>query len=87
MSDPNDLTTAEQVMLGRNLQRIARLLDRELKRATGGKRVPFSLYTWANHRAQYVSNAPREAVKAGMRELLEKWDTGDEGPFDGRGMQ
>ena len=74
-----DLTHAEQIKLSRNLQRIAKLLDKELAKATGGKKVLFSLYTWSGGRSQYVSNAMREDVKKGMREILERWDQ-DEGP-------
>lgn len=80
---PNeDLTYADNVAVGRALQRIARMIDKELMKAAGGKRVPFSLYTWGGHRAQYVSNCARDDAKKAMRETLDRWGE-DDGPFTG----
>ena len=80
---PNDdLTYADNVAVGRALQKIARTIDKELMKATGGKRVPFSLYTWGGHRAQYVSNTERTQAKVAMRETLDRWGE-DDGPFTG----
>ena len=80
---PNeDLTYAVNVAVGRALQRIARMIDKELMKAAGGKRVPFSLYTWGGHRAQYVSNCARDDAKKAMRETLDRWGE-DDGPFTG----
>lgn len=72
MSD--ELTFDDQVRISRRLQAIARLIDRELMKASGGKRVPFSLYTWGGHRSQYVSNCAREDARVAMRECLDRWD-------------
>jgi len=69
----------QQVKLSRNLQRIAKMLDRELEKVTG-TRVPFSLYTWGGQRAQYISNAPRNEIKVAMRECLDRWDQPDDPP-------
>lgn len=69
----------DQVKISRNLQRIARMLDKELTKVTG-KRVPWSLYTWGGQRAQYVSNSPREEIKAAMKELLDRWNQPDDPP-------
>ena len=69
----------QQVKLSRNLQRIAKMLDRELEKAAG-TRVPWSLYTWGGKRCQYVSNAPREEIKTAMRECLDRWDQPDDPP-------
>lgn len=68
-----DLTFSDQVAISRRMERIARMIDKELSKATGGKRVPFSLYTWGGHRAQYVSNTDRDQAKAAMRECLDRW--------------
>lgn len=68
-----------QVRLSRNLQRIAKMLDRELEKAAGA-RVPFSLYTWGGQRCQYVSNSPREEAKVAMQECLDRWDQPDDPP-------
>ena len=76
------LTYADNVAIGRALQKIARMIDKELFEATGGKRVPFSLYTWGGHRAQYVSNCARDDAKEAMRETLARWGE-DDGPFTG----
>lgn len=82
MPNKDDLTYTENVAIGRALQGIAHLIDKELSKATGGKRVPFSLYTWGGHRSQYVSNSPRDDVKTAMRETLDRWGN-DDGPFTG----
>jgi hypothetical protein len=68
-----DLTFADQVEIALRLQRIARMIDKELSKAAGGKRVPFSLYTWGGHRAQYVSNVARDDAKVAMQECLDRW--------------
>lgn len=78
MSD-NKITFADQVALSRALPRIAKLIDREINRATG-KKMPFSLYTWGGNRAQYVSNTAREDAKAAMRECLDRWDEPQDPP-------
>ena len=78
MSD--DINIRDQIAIAQNMQRIAKMIDEELSKATGGKRVPFSLYTWGGHRSQYVGNAPREQVRRGMEETLERWDQ-DDGPL------
>jgi len=67
------LTFADQIAISHRLEKIARLIDAELTEATGGKRVPFSFYTWGGHRAQYVSNVDRDQAKAAMQECLDRW--------------
>lgn len=74
------LTFEDQVAISRRMQRIARLVDAELMKATGGTRVPFSLYTWGGHRSQYVSNCAREDAKVAMRECLARWDEAQDPP-------
>lgn len=80
MEKQHPLTFDDQVQIGRALQRIAKMIDRELSKAAGGKRVPFSLYTWGGHRAQYVSNAPRQDVKACMVETIARWNEAQDLP-------
>lgn len=75
-----DLTLEENIAVSKRLQAIAREIDRSLREAAGGKRVPFSLYTWGGHRSQYVSNAPRDDVKRAMQETLDRWSE-DDGPL------
>lgn len=61
--------------IGQRLQRIARLVEKELKKAGATKDdTQFSLIIWGEGRMQYVSNAQRSDVKAAMREMVEKWD-------------
>lgn len=74
------LTFEDQVGISKRMQRIARLIDAELTKATGGKRVPWSLYTWGGHRSQYVSNVAREDAKVAMRETLDRWDEPQDPP-------
>lgn len=76
----DQLTFADQVAVSKRLQRIARLVDAELTKATGGKRVPWSLYTWGGHRSQYISNVDREDAKVAMRETLDRWNEPQDPP-------
>lgn len=71
MAEKN-LTFEHQVVISKRLQRIARLIDKELTSATG-VRVPFSLYTWGGNRCQYVSNTARDDAKIAMQECLDRW--------------
>lgn len=74
------ITFADQVKISRNLQRIAKMIDRELAKLAEGTRVPFSLYTWGGDRVQYVSNCAREDAKKAMQECLDRWDQQDDPP-------
>jgi hypothetical protein len=78
MSD--DLTHADNIAVAKELQTIARMIDKRLERATGGKRVPFSLFTWGGHRSQYVANTDRDQAKTAMEETLSRWAE-DDGPI------
>lgn len=73
------LTFEQQIAISKRLQRIARLIDKELKAATG-ERVPWSLYTWGGHRCQYVSNVGRDQAKIAMQECLDRWNEPQEPP-------
>lgn len=80
------LTYEQQVAIARRLQKIARLIDKELKAATG-QRVPFSLYTWGGNRSQYISNVDRAEVKAAMQETLDRWNEPQDPPPGQGGWQ
>jgi hypothetical protein len=70
------LTPEQQVKVSLKMQRIARLIDKELKDAAG-VRVPFSLFVWGGGRSQYVANVDRgEAMKV-MDETLHRWRRGE----------
>lgn len=74
---PNTTPSEVDIKIGNRLQRIARLLEKEL--AKTGAKVPediqFSLIIWNNAgRMQYVSNGSRDSVKTAMTELVAKWD-------------
>ncbi|MFN3250100.1 hypothetical protein [Roseibium album] len=75
-----DLTPTDNIAISKELETIARMVSKRLMRATGGKPVPFSLYTWGGNRSQYVSNIDRDQVKAAMQETLERWNE-DDGPL------
>lgn len=74
-----DNRDSKTIRLSRNLQSVARDLDRRLERDAGGPML-FSLIVWSNgrgQRTQYVSNVTRpDAVKA-LEELLERWRNPD----------
>lgn len=82
------LTPAQQVRVSRAMQKIARLVDKELCKAAGAP-VPFSLFTWGGHRSQYVANVDRSDAMAVMQETLDRWrrHEPDLGPphLDGQG--
>lgn len=73
------LTFDQQVKISKRLQRIARLIDKELA-AAAGERVAFSLYTWGGHRCQYVSNTDRDQAKIAMQECLDRWSEPQDPP-------
>lgn len=88
MGEPSVFTFEQQVRVAKRLQRIARLIDKELA-AAGAPRMPWSFYTWGGNRAQYVSNTDRaDAIKA-MKECIERWEKGspDEPPIHQGGFQ
>jgi hypothetical protein len=70
------LTAEQQVAVSLRLQKLARMIDKELKSAAG-VRVPFSLFVWGGQRSQYVANVDRsEAIKV-MDETLFRWSRGE----------
>jgi hypothetical protein len=72
MSEPKSLTPEQQVRVSLVMQRIAKQVDRELRKAAG-TRVPFSLFTWGGDRSQYVTNVTREDAILVMQETLDRW--------------
>lgn len=63
------------VRIGNRLQRIGRMLEKELAKAGATKnQAQFSLLIWGPGRMQYISNAEREDVREAMREMVAKWD-------------
>ncbi|SDW77283.1 hypothetical protein [Roseicitreum antarcticum] len=82
------LTAQQQVRVSLAMQRVAKMVDKELHKAAG-EPVPFSLFTWGGGRSQYVANVERADAKTVMRETLARWDRHepDLGPphTDGKG--
>ncbi len=79
----------QQVRVAKRLQRIARMIDAELKKA-GAEGMPWSLYTWGGHRAQYVSNVTdRSQSVAAMQETIDRWKANepDDPPIHQGGFQ
>lgn len=77
MDDPTKnegvmLTAQEQVQVSLVMQRIAKIVDKELRKAAG-RRVPFSLFTWGGARSQYVANVTRADAMTVMQETLQRW--------------
>jgi len=61
--------------ISNRLQRIARMIEKELEKAGADKdRVSFSLLIWGPGRMQYCSNAERSDVRNAMQEMVTKWD-------------
>jgi hypothetical protein len=72
-SDGVMLSAQQQVRVSLAMQRIARIVDKELRRAAG-TRVPFSLFTWGGGRSQYVANVERADAMTVMQETLDRWN-------------
>lgn len=66
------MTPEQQVRVSRVMERIARMVDKELRKAAG-QRVPFSLFTWGGGRSQYVANVDRADAMQAMQETLDRW--------------
>ena len=67
------------VRIGNRLQRIARMLEKELEKAGAtSDDTQFSLIVWGTGRMQYVSNAERPDVRNAMKEMVAKWDADGE---------
>ncbi|HEY3795137.1 MAG TPA: hypothetical protein VGM09_25205 [Bradyrhizobium sp.] len=73
------LNDAQRRRLSQDLKRIAKVIERELERATG-QSVGFSLVIWGafgeDRMIQYVANVAREDAARHMLGLLEAWDEG-----------
>ena len=82
------LTAEQQIAISREMQRIARVIDRKLTRVAG-ERVPFSLFIWGGGRSQYVANVQRSDAMAVMQETLDRWRRHEPGlgppHLDGKG--
>lgn len=66
------MTPQQQIKVSLAMQRIAKLVDKELRKAAG-EAVPFSLYTWGGDRSQYVANVDRASAMKVMQETLDRW--------------
>ena len=66
------LSPQQQVKVSLAMQRIAKTVDRELRKAAGTG-VPFSLFTWGGGRSQYVANVDRGDAMKVMQETLDRW--------------
>lgn len=66
------MTPEQQIRVSRVMQRIAKMVDKELRKAAG-ESVPFSLYTWGGGRSQYVANVDRAAATQAMQETIDRW--------------
>ena len=66
------LSAQQQIRVSLAMQRIARMVDKELRKAAG-EAVPFSLFTWGGGRSQYVANVARGDAMEVMQETLDRW--------------
>lgn len=66
-------TEEDSTLVSKELQRVAQYLDGELLRITGN-RQPFVLVVFTPRRANYVSNGPREEVRADLKKLVDYWE-------------
>ena len=62
--------------VSRDLQGIARDLDKAIQRAAGGQRMAFTLIVFTPGRVSYVSNAKREESVREIKHLLGLWGEG-----------
>lgn len=73
------LTDAQRRNLSTDLQRIAKVVEKELKRAVG-QEIGFSLVVWGgfgeDQMIQYVANVAREDALRHMLELCRAWVDG-----------
>lgn len=61
--------------IGARLQRIARLIEKELAKAGADRAdTQFSLIIWGEGRMQYVGTGERSDTKKAMEEMVAKWD-------------
>jgi hypothetical protein len=68
---------ASAILVSKNLQRIAKLIDRELERAAPGERITWTLFVWTPEIANYVGNAAdRREVMSACVALFQKWAAG-----------
>jgi hypothetical protein len=72
MTDGVTLTPEQQIAVSLRMQRIGRLVAKELRKAAGVP-VPFSLFVWGGNRSQYVANVDRGDAMAVMQETLDRW--------------
>ncbi len=71
-------TTEAEEALSRDLQQIAKKLEKIIERSAG-KPMLYSLVIFndeAGSRMQYISNTDRECVKSALTSLLLGWDGG-----------
>lgn len=62
------------VRVGSRLQKIARLIEKELEKVGAPRgHTTFSLLVWGPGRTQYVSTAEREDVRKAVIEMVGKW--------------
>ena len=66
------LSARQQIAVSKEMQRVARVIDRNLTRVAG-QRVPFSLFVWGGARSQYVANVSRAEAMEVMQETLNRW--------------
>jgi D-serine deaminase-like pyridoxal phosphate-dependent protein len=91
MTKKTTLTPMDHHRIGQRLPKIARMVERELSKAAGGKFVGFSLLTWGGvdatlagnpdgmNRSQYVANVTRESATAALKETIARWERPDHG--------
>lgn len=73
--ETNRSDLAVNARISNRLQRIARMVEKELEKAGADKdRAQFSLLIWGPGRMQYCSNAERSDVRNAMQEMVTKWD-------------
>lgn len=66
---------ASAVKVSRELQAIARDLDKSIQ-AAAGERVAFTLLVFTEGRASYISTASREDSVREIKHLLDLWNAG-----------
>lgn len=62
--------------VSRDLQDLARLIDRWLAKRSPDERIAFSLFVWTPKFANYISSADRAQIIDVLEQMIARWKAG-----------